>query len=522
MKKFLFVISAILFAVPGVSLAAINSLNGLTGTTQTLATTSAATSTMHMRILSSGTSHSFRWDNTPWLMNQGGTGATSFATSSIPFINNGVFSQNNLQFFWDAVNNILNIGGTTTPATKLSIRGSGGLGLLNIASSTGSSLFYVSGTGNIGISTVSPSEKLDVVGNGKFSGSLQANTLNVSATSTIIGPVGIGNSSPQHALDVSGAMYSRLVTASGSNINWNAGNVQSLTLSSNPTLTFSNGQAGGEYKLIVKQDGTGNRTVTWPVTVKWFGGGTPPTLTNAANSTDMMSFVYTGNEYLGSFNLNALGTPPPPPPVTAIAFAATSTPIFINATDTGMTGNTITISGSNILLLVNIFSNPALINPTVTCNGTPMTLLQTGADTGDGRDYTFVLRGATTCAPVATWNSVTGYKYMMAVAYSGVDQTADPVTFNNQTRSAAPSPITISLGTDAVANSWVVTFASTGLGTIINMTNGTIKTSVEVSGFMTGDSDSIVATSSVYSTQLSWGAGSQVFQSQMIEISPAL
>jgi len=82
------------------------------------------------------------------------------------------------------------------------------------------------------------------------------------------GNVGIGNTNPQHKLDVSGAMYSRLATTTSS-VNWNAGNVQSITLTSNQTLTFSNGQAGGEYKLIVNQDGTGGRVITWPASVLW-------------------------------------------------------------------------------------------------------------------------------------------------------------------------------------------------------------------------------------------------------------
>src|ERR1700683_4780365 len=74
------------------------------------------------------------------------------------------------------------------------------------------------------------------------------------------GNTGIGNSDPQDKLDVSGAMYSRLATTTAS-VDWNAGNVQSLTLSSNSTMTFSNGQAGGEYKLILVQDSTGGRNV---------------------------------------------------------------------------------------------------------------------------------------------------------------------------------------------------------------------------------------------------------------------
>lgn len=117
------------------------------------------------------------------------------------------------------------------------------------------------------------------------------------------GSIGIGNSSPQHMLDVSGAMYSRLVNASSTTINWNSGNVQMYTLSSNQTLTFSNGQAGGNYTLILKQDGTGNRTVSWPVSVIW-PNGTSPTLSTSPDSIDQFNFVYTGSEYLGSYSLH--------------------------------------------------------------------------------------------------------------------------------------------------------------------------------------------------------------------------
>lgn len=323
MKKLgMVLVSAAVFLAPAVSLAAnLSNLNGLTTATQTFATSTAPNSP-HLLIQSSGSVHTFKWDSTPWLLNQGGTGATSFATGSIPFINNGVFSQNNLQLFWDAVNNIFNVGGTTTPSSKVSIKGSGGLGLLNIASSTGTSLFYISPSGTTtianGVNITGGCYAVNGVCTTSGSGTVSTGTAgqvayypftgaSVFGTSTLFfdpsGRIGINNTNPLSAFDVAGTIYSRLVTASGSNIDWNAGNVQSLTLTSSPTLVFSNPHAGAEYKLVLVQDGTGGRTVTWPASVKW-PSGTAPTLSSPANSTDVISFVYDGTNYLGSFYLN--------------------------------------------------------------------------------------------------------------------------------------------------------------------------------------------------------------------------
>ena len=50
------------------------------------------------------------------------------------------------------------------------------------------------------------------------------------------------------------------------------------------------------YRFIVKlkQDGTGNRTATWPGTVDW-AGGTTPTLSTAANAVDIFEFLTMDN-----------------------------------------------------------------------------------------------------------------------------------------------------------------------------------------------------------------------------------
>ncbi len=80
-------------------------------------------------------------------------------------------------------------------------------------------------------------------------------------------------------------------------------NTQEITLTANVTSsTFSNGVSGGLYLLILKQDATGSRTVTWPASVKWTGA-TPPTL-SGANKVDVCRFIYDGTSYYGACNLN--------------------------------------------------------------------------------------------------------------------------------------------------------------------------------------------------------------------------
>ena len=71
-------LTVVTFLLPTISFAAVNSINGQSGAAQTLATTSAATTTMHMKIVSSGNTHTFKWDNSPWTVDQGGTGAKVF------------------------------------------------------------------------------------------------------------------------------------------------------------------------------------------------------------------------------------------------------------------------------------------------------------------------------------------------------------------------------------------------------------------------------------------------------------
>ena len=77
-----------------------------------------------------------------------------------------------------------------------------------------------------------------------------------------------------------------------------------ITMTGNPTLAFSNPPASGILQAITvlfRQDGSGNRTLTYPASVKWTDG-VSPVLATAANKVDVLTFftVDGGTTYYGA------------------------------------------------------------------------------------------------------------------------------------------------------------------------------------------------------------------------------
>jgi len=104
-------------------------------------------------------------------------------------------------------------------------------------------------------------------------------------------PVCAGDASPS---------YVELSDAPTITVDWSKGDSQSVMLGGNRTIVFSNGQKGGKYLLILKQDAHGSRTVTLPSSVRWPGVTppvNPPLLTSTANKTDYIDFFYNGVTY---------------------------------------------------------------------------------------------------------------------------------------------------------------------------------------------------------------------------------
>lgn len=75
-----------------------------------------------------------------------------------------------------------------------------------------------------------------------------------------------------------------------------------FTLSGNVTLSFINGTPG-VYIFKFNQDSTGSRLVSFPSNVFW-QYDVPPTLTTTANYWDIVTLIYDGTNFSGSFTLN--------------------------------------------------------------------------------------------------------------------------------------------------------------------------------------------------------------------------
>lgn len=88
-------------------------------------------------------------------------------------------------------------------------------------------------------------------------------------------------------------------TSTAYTVNLANGSVQILTLTGNCTFTFPTATAGRSFIMILKQDGTGSRTVTWPAAVKW-PSGTAPTITSTASKSDKYIFTADGTNWIGS------------------------------------------------------------------------------------------------------------------------------------------------------------------------------------------------------------------------------
>lgn len=98
-------------------------------------------------------------------------------------------------------------------------------------------------------------------------------------------------------------VWSNYAASGNIELNLANGNVFRMTLTGNVTISFTGAlnNISSSCTLIVKQDTTGGRTITWPAGV-WWPGGVVPALTATAEATDILVFesITGGNTWYGS------------------------------------------------------------------------------------------------------------------------------------------------------------------------------------------------------------------------------
>jgi len=220
----------------------------------------------------------------------GGTGLTAFTANGVVYASSTSAITTGGVLTFDGSNFGVLAGSVTSPAAKIhavgNVRSSNGAGTIysSLASdgvyATGTDLYLFAQTGFANIFYANNAEGMRLTGTG----------------------LGIGTASPAAKFDLVGDYKEGVVTANTSTaytISTATGTVQILTLTGNCTFTFPTATTGESFTLLLRQDGTGGRTVTWPANVRW-PGGTAPTITSTASRQDKYVFTADGTNWYGS------------------------------------------------------------------------------------------------------------------------------------------------------------------------------------------------------------------------------
>lgn len=94
--------------------------------------------------------------------------------------------------------------------------------------------------------------------------------------------------------------YTESTLTDQATVTWDASteDVCKLTLGGNRTLAAPTNSTTGQFiSILVIQDGTGSRTITWNAVYE-FASDTAPTLTTTANLGDVFVFRYNGAKWI--------------------------------------------------------------------------------------------------------------------------------------------------------------------------------------------------------------------------------
>jgi len=159
----------------------------------------------------------------------------------------------------------------------------------------------LTGSGNLGIGTTTPSGQLHVVGTGIFSSGVGIGTVSpsISYALDVVGDVNINgnllfNSFTEKVVSIGNSSSSQTLSLT-------SGTVQTCTLTNNCTFTMPTPTAGKSFTMFLNT-GSGNYTASFSG-VRWADSASP-TVTILANKVDLFSFISDGSNWYGSFSQN--------------------------------------------------------------------------------------------------------------------------------------------------------------------------------------------------------------------------
>ena len=189
---------------------------------------------------------------------------------------------------------IINLGGVIQdPTDDYSVSGSNII--FSTAPNNGVSFSGVSLGPAIPVSTI-----LDgavTMGSFTVAGILSTTNLYVAGVSTFSGiDLNVTVLNKSELKNYTETVYAQGNTGTSTTLNLVNGNVFTATLTGNCTFTFTTGVTSGaaSFTLILANDATAGRSITWPVSVKW-PNNTIPVRTTTANATDIWSLFTPNN-----------------------------------------------------------------------------------------------------------------------------------------------------------------------------------------------------------------------------------
>lgn len=208
------------------------------------------------------------------------------------------------------IDNIYTADGTLTGDRTITLSGNqinlaqGGSGNFMYMNGTSNNAYFLQGRyntqikANLSLNTGSGRLELYAAGGTKYVDLNPQGSVNYLLDKTIIGA---NTGTPVETLEINGNCkitgqgYTELHTvtsAASITPDWNNSNVQTFELTSASTTIVnpSNIKAGATYILILKQDSTGGRTVSFGTQYN-FPADTAPTLTTTANKADVITLV---------------------------------------------------------------------------------------------------------------------------------------------------------------------------------------------------------------------------------------